>query len=483
VTAVRARSCVELFAGLGGMARGLADAGFEHSLVVERDAHAVATLSGNHDSAAWPLYADDVRGLNYEDLGAGVSLLAAGVPCQPFSQGGAHAGPADERNMFPETFRAIRELQPKAVFIENVRGLARPRFAPFVAYIVDHLRAPHVAIRDGEHWRAHHRRLIRSLATDTIPAIERYEVEWHPVCTADYGVAQRRVRVIMVAIRSDLAFWWRWPEPTHSADSLLREKLDGYYWDEQRVPVPPIIDVPTATADRAKRLRRPLRRQRWRTLRDVIGDLPDPGVSDNGSIQGHIVWPGARLYRGHRGCALDEPSKTIKAGVHGVAGGEHIVHMDDGSYRYMTVRECMRVQDLPDSMRIEATRTGAMRQIGNAVPPTVAHVFGLAIARAVCDPAAVPRAEYVERQDVAAGGYLLRQIELNGRRLTASVRIQRGYAYLYFNRSAGPPIYLGPVPDSSKDEQLFQGWRIAHTSHAGLFIAFGGSPAELRAAG
>jgi DNA (cytosine-5)-methyltransferase 1 len=481
VTAVHARSCVELFAGLGGMARGLSAAGFEHRLVVERDPHAAGTLRDNEDSARWPLYADDVRELDYDGLGTGITLLAAGVPCQPFSQGGAHAGPADERNMFPETFEAIRALRPKAVLIENVRGLARPKFAPFVEYIVDHLSVPHFAIRRDEDWRAHHRRLQKARASGADLGRDRYVVEWRPVCTADYGVAQRRVRVIMVAIRSDLAFWWHWPEPTHSNDSLLREKLDGYYWAEHQLK-PPNNDLADATIARAARLQRPLHRQRWRTLRDVIADLPAPSTSDSATPSGHVAWPGARLYRGHRGSALDEASKTIKAGVHGVAGGEHIVHLDDGSYRYMTVRECMRVQDLPDIMRIDGTRTGAMRQIGNAVPPAVAEAFGVAIARAVCDPAAVPRAEYVERQDVAAGGYLRRQILIGGRRLSASVRIQRGYAYLYFNRSAGNPIYLGGVAEGSKDEQLYRGWQLAHSNHLDLFIALDDSPAAVRAA-
>lgn len=481
MTAVNPRSCVELFAGLGGMARGLAAAGFQHNLMVERDPHAAETLRGNDDSARWPLYADDVRKLDYTSLGAVITLLAAGVPCQPFSQGGAHAGPADQRNMFPETFQAIRALRPRAVLIENVRGLARPKFAPFVDYLVDHLRAPHLALGSNESWRGHHRRLKTALDNDADLGGDRYSVEWHPVCTADYGVAQRRVRVIMVAIRSDLAFWWHWPRPTHSADSLLREKLDGYYWAEHGLSAP-LLDLPRETVARARRLAHPLHRQRWRTLRDVIGDLAVPGSSDAGTLQGHVAWPGARLYRGHGGSALDEASKTIKAGVHGVAGGEHIVHLDDGSYRYMTVRECMRVQDLPDSMRIDGTRTGAMRQIGNAVPPAVAEAFGLAIARAVCDPAAVPRAEYVERQDIAAGGYLRRQIVIDGRRLTASVRIQRGYAYLYFNRAAGTPVYLGSVAEGSKDDQLYQGWQRAHEQRSDLFIALEDASRTFRAA-
>ena len=453
------------------MSLGLAAAGFEHRLVVERDARAVATLRGNKPSSLWPLHAGDVRGVDYDSHTEGIDLLAAGVPCQPFSQGGVHAGPADGRNMFPETFEAIRALRPKAVLIENVRGLARPRFQPFVAYLVDHLRAPHMAIRNGEAWMDHHKRLRAALEAGTVSG-QRYVVDWRPISAADYGVAQRRVRVIMVAIRADLAKRWEWPRPTHSADALLRDKLDGYYWKEHGLPVHELAPA-AETRRRAQRLARPLHQQRWRTLRDVVGDLGLPASSaGDAKLAGHLAWPGARLYRGHRGSQLDEPSKTIKAGVHGVAGGEHIVHTDDGAHRYLTVRECMRVQDLPDTMVIDDTRTAAMRQIGNAVPPRVAEVFGAAIARAVCDAPGVPRAEYTQRQDDAAGGYLLRQISIGGRRLSASVRVQRGYASLYFVRSAGNPIYLGAVGPGDTSAQLRRGWELAHRNHPELFVAF-----------
>lgn len=392
---MRPGSCVELFVGLGGMARGLETAGFAHRLVVEQHPRAVAILQRDPVSSRWPLHADDVREVDYAPIGEDVDLLAAGVPCQPFSQGGAHAGPADDRNMFPETFAAIRALRPRAVLIENVRGLARPRFTRFLSYVVDHLSAPHIAIRPKESWQDHHLRLGAASAAPNGRAADRYVVEWRSICAADYGVAQRRVRIIMVAIREDLAGRWEWPQPTHSANALLREKIDGHYWTEHHLPQRS-IDLPKATRARAERLPRPLCRQRWRTLRDVIGDLPAPAEKpDDAALHGHVFWPGARLYRGHLGSLLDEASKTIKAGVHGVAGGEHIVHLDDDTFRYLTVRECMRIQDLPDDMVIETNRTAAMRQVGNAVPPRVAEVFGRAIACAILDP---------DRSSVQRGG-------------------------------------------------------------------------------
>jgi DNA (cytosine-5)-methyltransferase 1 len=386
-----AGACVELFSGLGGLAIGLDRAGWEHRLLVEHDVNAVATLQGNDLTGGWPLHDGDLRDLDLQSaVGGAVDLLAAGVPCQPFSQAGAHAGPDDERNMFPETFAAIRALKPKAVLIENVRGLARPAFEPFVQYVVDHLRLPGHARRAKETWPEHHERLRKALKRAPKDPKERYVVEWRPICVADYGVPQRRVRVIIVAIRADLAPSWVWPEPTHSHEALLLDQLDGHYWNGHGLsPRSPILAP--LTRKRVRRLVHPAPIDRWHTLRDALVGLPEPvGEGEDPALNWHTLWPGARLYRGHRGSDLDKPSKTIKAGVHGVAGGEHIVHLDSGDYRYLTVRECMRVQDLPDELEVNAARTVAIRQIGNAVPPTIGEVFGRAIAEALGRVAATP---------------------------------------------------------------------------------------------
>jgi DNA (cytosine-5)-methyltransferase 1 len=477
VTAVRPRSfgvgsCVELFGGLGGLALGLEAAGFRHRLLVEQDSHAVRTLGANDLTRRWPLYAGDVRDVDFAaDIPGPIDLLAAGVPCQPFSQAGSHAGPADPRNMFPETFEAIRALRPKAVLLENVRGLARPAFRPFVDYIVDHLALPHLSRRKRESWPDHHRRLRAALARPARGGDDRYVVEWHPVCVADYGVPQRRVRVLIVAIRADLADRWTWPKPTHSHEVLLLDQLDGFYWREHGLaPRSPLLA--RNTRRRARAVPQPSARERWRTLRDAIADLPEAvprGYAP--SMNWHELWPGARLYRGHRGSDLDSPSKTIKAGVHGVAGGEHIVHLDSGEYRYLTVRECMRIQDLPDELELDAVRSIAMRQIGNAVPPTIGKLFGVAIAEAVCDAQSVPKEVHVREQDAAAGGFLRRQVVVQGKRVTASVRIQKGYAYLYWTRTVGHPLYLGKVPPGSRASRLREAWRIAHASHPEIFLA------------
>lgn len=463
---------MELFGGVCGLALGLEQANFRHALIVERDSQAIATLRANAHTRDWPVLAEDVLKVDLEqEIDGPVELLAAGVPCQPFSQAGVHAGPEDERNMFPATFSALRILQPKAVLIENVRGLARPAFRPFLDYIADHLRLPYLKPLRGESWPEHHRRLRAALQVEAGTAHERYVVEWRSVNVADYGVGQRRVRVMIVAIRADLASEWHWPEPTHSHTALLRDQLDGYYWFERDLaPRCPVLK--RETRRRVARLKRPVELQPWRTLRDVLDGLP-PAVKRGlaPSVDWHVLWPGARLYRGHRGSELDAPSKTIKAGVHGVAGGEHIVHLDDGSFRYLTVRECARAQDLPDWLEFPHPRTVATRQIGNAVPPTLGRVFGLAIARCLCQAQTVPKAASVREQDEAAGGYLNRQVMIGRQRVTASVRLQKDYAYLYWTRSAGKPRYLGKVVGKTRAQRLRAAWDLAHREHPELFIS------------
>jgi hypothetical protein len=103
------------------------------------------------------------------------------------------------------------------------------------------------------------------------------------------------------------------------------------------------------------------------STRDAIGDLPKPQEQNN-KIYNHKFQPGARSYPGHTGSMLDEPAKTLKAGVHGVPGGENMLMREDGSVRYFTARECARLQTFPDNYLFHGSWTETMRQLGNAVP-------------------------------------------------------------------------------------------------------------------
>jgi DNA (cytosine-5)-methyltransferase 1 len=113
--------------------------------------------------------------------------------------------------------------------------------------------------------------------------------------------------------------------------------------------------------------------------------LPDPerNPAEASGLSGHRFQPGARSYPGHTGSPLDDAAKALKAGVHGVPGGENMLARPDGSVRYFTVRESARLQTFPDSYRIEGVWSEAMRQLGNAVPVTLAERVARSVALAL----------------------------------------------------------------------------------------------------
>lgn len=114
----------------------------------------------------------------------------------------------------------------------------------------------------------------------------------------------------------------------------------------------------------------------WRTVRDVLSDVPHPKL--NHGIADHIFRDGARTYPGHTGSCYDLPAKTIKAGGHGVPGGENMIRYPDGSIRYFTVFEAKRIQTFPDDYVITGAWGEALRQIGNAVPVKLGEHLGTA---------------------------------------------------------------------------------------------------------
>ena len=401
------RTGVELFAGGGGLAIGVHRAGFRPLLLNEFAKRACETLLLNvaqeyedreyvpDDGEPWPLIQGDVRDVKFRYLEDKVDLLAGGPPCQPFSLRGVHRGDEDERNMFPQMFRAIREIRPKAVICENVRGLLRPSFHPYFEYILRELSLPFEE-RRGSSWEEHDARLIRRLGEVPEDSPDRYVVTAMPVNAADYGVPQIRHRVIIVAFRADLGIDWERfrPRPTHSETALIRSMVTGEYWERhKRVPA----KVRQAVRDR---LPDPPPEDDgllpWRTLRDAIAGLdgapPLPPIPldkldrkehNLGGFTDHIGWPGARIYAGHTPNQLDRPAKTVKAGVHGVPGGESVMLLDDGTHRYMSVRETARVMTFPDDWRLAGPRGEKMRQLGNAVPVKLAEVFARAVADAL----------------------------------------------------------------------------------------------------
>ena len=376
---------VELFAGVGGLALGVSNAGFEHKAVVEMDADACHTIRENqrrNDPALpqlsrWPLHETDVRQFDFGNVGEGTDLLAAGVPCQPWSLGGKHRGYADDRNLFPDAVSAIRKLRPKAVLIENVKGLLRQSFAKYFEYITLMVAHPEVTRKGEESWSSHLGRLEKHHTAGSQRGLE-YNVVFQLLNAANYGVPQRRERVFIVAFRSDLGIRWSFPEETHSADALLMDQWSrgGAYWDRHRVAKKDRPEAPTKLLPRLRRADGRLFPDGlpWCTVRDAITGLPEPESNRDAECFNHIFQSGARSYPGHTGSPLDEPAKTLKAGDHGVPGGENMLRLPDGSVRYFTVRESARLQTFPEEFRFYGSWTETMRQLGNAVPVDLARL-------------------------------------------------------------------------------------------------------------
>jgi len=374
---------VELFAGAGGLAMGISDAGFTHEAVVEWDRYACDTIRENQQRGTepvvdWPLHEMDVRRFDYSDIRQGLDLIAGGPPCQPFSLGGRHRGRDDERDMFPEMVRAIRELKPKAVVIENVKGLLRRSFAKYFEYIVLQISYPEIILKKHEDWSEHLSRLERHHLRGRKDGLF-YRVVFRLLNAAGYGVPQKRERVVIVGFRQDLELEWSFPKETHSLDALLWDQwVTGDYWERHEVPSKQRPERPLRARNRIERLGStlfPPEELPWSTVRDAISDLPDPEERDHSDeIPNHRFNPGARRYHGHTGSPLDEPAKTLKAGDHGVPGGENMLAYHDGRVRYFTVRESARLQTFPDDYVFHGSWTETMRQLGNAVPVLLGRV-------------------------------------------------------------------------------------------------------------
>lgn len=193
---------VEICAGAGGQALGLERAGFDHALAVEIDPNAARTLRHNRD---WKVAVGDVADRsvwNPADF-EGVDLLAGGVPCPPFSIAGKQLGALDERDLFAWAVELLPVVKPRALLLENVRGLATKRFAGYREHVLDRLEEL------------------------------GYRAAWRLMQASDYGVPQLRPRFVLVALLADEADAFRWPEPTPTmmtVGSVLHDYMAAGGW-------------------------------------------------------------------------------------------------------------------------------------------------------------------------------------------------------------------------------------------------------------
>jgi len=195
------------------------------------------------------------------------------------------------------------------------------------------------------------------------------------VNAADFGAAQKRHRVIVAGVRADLGIQVHPAMPTHSRERLLWDQwISGDYWKRHGFKMPSDRAIPSVDLAMVRRLRlrdtKP-KEKPWATVRDALIGLGEPTGNNN-----HVLQVGARTYPGHTGSPLDQPAKALKAGDHGVPGGENMMIRDNGTVRYFTIREAARLQGLPDTYHFPRSWSESMRQLGNAVPTQLSQSMG-----------------------------------------------------------------------------------------------------------
>lgn len=194
---------LEICAGAGGQAIGLEEAGFEHLALVEIEPLACQTLRTNRPE--WNVIQGDLRRFDAKIYQGQVDLLAGGVPCPPFSIAGKQLGQFDDRDLFPEAIRIIKECNPKAVLLENVRGLLDPKFEDYRQEIISELEQL------------------------------GYKADWQLLNSSDYGVSQLRPRAILVALKNEYFKYFNWPEKSKRKPKpigdLLYEEMAELGWE------------------------------------------------------------------------------------------------------------------------------------------------------------------------------------------------------------------------------------------------------------
>lgn len=320
---------LDLFSGPGGLSLGMKRAGIEPIACVEKNKDAVATYDAHTPNAEH--FLADISGISFERYRGLVDVVFGGPPCQPFSTGGLRRGTADARNMFPEFMRALREVRPAAFLAENVPGLATQSRVEYLSELLNEFEAL------------------------------GFNVSWHVVSAADYGVPQKRRRLVIVGIRKGL-FWF--PKPTHGPEADQPHVASGTAISKDK----PLGEPPDCPV--------------------VYAKYPDPRRSP---YAGHVYNGGGRPID------LNAPCHTILASAGGykthwvdtmdiapgysahlMAGGTPRDGVVPGARR-MTLEESALIQTFPADMWFAGSRSSQYTQVGDAVPPMLGQALGEAL--------------------------------------------------------------------------------------------------------
>jgi DNA (cytosine-5)-methyltransferase 1 len=327
-------TAVEICAGAGGQALGLELAGFGHKLAVELDENAVSTLKRNRPD--WDVRTGDVADKRvWDPEGVGpIDLLAGGVPCPPFSIAGKQLGATDERDLFAWAVELAGRMQPRALLLENVRGLSMPRFSAYRQHVKDRLK-------DLGYWS-----------------------DWKLLQASDYGVPQLRPRFVLVAMRDDDARWFEWPEEKPfkgTVGTTLYELMAADDWP--------------GAAEWAKNANG--------IAPTIVGGSKKHGGADLGPTRAKAAWHSLGVDA--MGVADDPPSANTPFDFRPKLTTKMVERIQgwgpEPEYEWT----------------FTGRKTSRYRQIGNAFPPPVARAVGTSIANALNhdgkpkDPAEVER--------------------------------------------------------------------------------------------
>lgn len=319
----RELTSLEICAGAGGQALGLEWAGYRHEAVVEIDYWPVETLRANRGSEQsghhWPVIHQDVWEFDGSPYRGKVDLFAGGVPCPPFSIAGKQLGADDERDLFPRALQLVEEIQPRAVLLENVKGLGQRRFDAYRQGIIDRL--------------------------DSLG----YVSFWQLIQAADYGVPQLRPRFILVALRKEYAPFFAWPKPVDdwvTVGEALESMMGAAGW-------PGAAQWAARAATVAPTL---------------VGGSKKHGGPDVGPTRAREAWK--KL--GVKGSSIAEVPPSPEFPVN-----------DEENLPRLTVPMGGIIQGFPSDWIWCGGKTAQWRQVGNAFPPPVARAVGISIKEAL----------------------------------------------------------------------------------------------------
>ncbi|QTZ92739.1 DNA cytosine methyltransferase [Streptomyces auratus] len=347
-TTKRSLTSVEICAGAGGQALGLHNALFRHLALIEIDSNAVATLRANVEgNAEWegcevipadltkldPLELRKNLGLEPGDL----DLLAGGVPCPPFSVAGKQLGRDDERDLFPTMLKLVRELEPKAVMIENVRGLLEP----------------------AEKFQGYREEIL-----DTLDLLGYGKCYWEVLEAKNYGVPQLRPRAILVAMKKSYIPFFENKKPEACPLVTVGEALEKSMRHRYDASDDPRAD---------EQFTRWLEKASKDVAPTLVGGSKKHGGADLGPTRAKKAWADLGV------CGL------------GVANTPEEMKAKDSEQRdlfsaagpKLTVKQAALIQGFPENWVFTGRKTTAYRQVGNAFPPPVAEAVGVQVRTAL----------------------------------------------------------------------------------------------------